>query len=240
MTPTSRKTLIASVITVATISALICVLQVVAGVTSVGESQAAVPIPRAFVSPAPGSTWLQYPGSFTAKIQKTGDKTARLEYSFGGSHGDVINIAMDAITPGLDAYLRLYDSSGKLLNDPVADDDRGGGRNSLIANVRLTNQTYKIEAGTYNDKDAGWFRMTISQSIACGGAISFGETKSGSISSSGQQCRFTFDTVYSASVSILMERESSGLDPFLKLYDPSGKLVNDPVADDDRGGGATA
>ena len=48
-----------------------------------------------------------------------------------------------------------------------------------------------------------------------------------------QQCKFTFSGANIAAVNIVMEKVNSGLDPYIELYDPSGRKV---AADDDSAG----
>ena len=153
-------------------------------------------------------------------------------YTFDGRAGDVVTIRMNRLSGSLDPYLDLYTSQG---SRAVSDDDSGGNGNSLIADYTLPSTgRYRIAARGYSG--TGSFDLGVSSgsgSSGCGGAIQFGQTVNARISNAGQQCQFMFSGANTAAVNIIMEKLDSGLDPYIELYDPSGRKV---AADDDSAG----
>ncbi len=69
------------------------------------------------------------------------------QYSFEGSAGDIVTLAMDSSSPGLDPQLRLLGPDGE---EVAFDDDSGGDGNSLIHGFRLCcTGRYTILAESY-------------------------------------------------------------------------------------------
>jgi len=71
----------------------------------------------------------------------------------------------------------------------------------------------------------------------CGGTISSGQAIAGSIARAGSSCAYTFNGAAGSKVTIKMVATSSSLDPYLKLKNPSGKII---AQDDDSGGGSNS
>lgn len=94
------------------------------------------------------------------------DNGARREnrYSFTGEFGQVIEVSMTS--PDFDTFLALY-KDGELID---ADDDGGAGFNSLLETT-LTDGTYVLGAGHFEDNAAGSFSLTVD----CTAPPSFGE-----------------------------------------------------------------
>lgn len=79
-------------------------------------------------------------------------------WTFSGSSGDVVTIAMDETDGNLDTYLHLLDPSSAEL---ITDDDGGDDLNSLIANYSLPSSgTYTIIARGYAHR-AGSYELTL-------------------------------------------------------------------------------
>ncbi len=100
--------------------------------------------------PITANTWVA--GTIASKGQ-------RIRYTFSGTSGDIVNIAMRATTPGLDPWLDLIDPRGTIV---ASDDDSLGGSNSLISRYRLlqTGQ-YIFVARAYNDASTGSFEVRL-------------------------------------------------------------------------------
>ena len=69
-----------------------------------------------------------------------------------------ITYRIDMESAEVDSYLRLYDSSGKLVRE---DDDGGGGLNARITFKAEETGTFRIHATHYAAKQTGAFKLTI-------------------------------------------------------------------------------
>ncbi len=215
---------------------------------------------------AAGASWLGSPadafaqcgGTITIGRSVRGEISGnggRCEYYFEGQAGDVVTISMTRVSGSLDPYLELYTPQGSLAR---SDDDSGGSYNSLISGFALPSTgQYTVVArayGGYGSFDIGISSgmvivrpigirpamippvVTVRPVSMCGGSLQFGQNVVQPLPQ-GQRCRFTFAGVYSAVVNITMEKTDGSLDPYLELYDPSGRLV---ISDDDSAGNYNA
>jgi hypothetical protein len=187
------------------------------------------------VSVGVGGGSISYDQTVSGSISNTdyGDR-----WTFSGTAGDVITIAMNTTNTTLDTFLRLLNSSGTQV---TSDDDSGEGNNSLISAYSLTaNGTYTIVATRYNESSGsgyGDYRLVLSRQgttniVAGSSALSYGQTLSGSITNTDFEDRWTFSGAAGDLVTINMT--SGTVDSFLKLLGPAGAQLDD---DDDGGGG---
>jgi hypothetical protein len=190
---------------------------------------------QATVSGATGGGSISYDQTVSGSITNT-DYEDR--WTFSGTTGDVITIAMNASNTTLDTFLRLLNPSG---NPATSDDDTGEGNNSLISAYSLpANGTYTIVAMRYNGSSGsgyGDYRLVLSRNgttnIGAGSStLSYGQTISGSITNTDSEDRWTFSGAAGDLVTINMT--SGTVDSFLKLLGPAGAQLDD---DDDGGGG---
>ena len=176
----------------------------------------------------------EIPFTVQGKISREGE---RVIYNFAGQRGEVVTIRLNRISSSLDPLVELWT---RLPQDKrlAYDDDGGGNANSLIAGYPLpVTGPYRVVARAY--RGTGSFELIVSSNsnTVCGGVIQFGSQVIDQNVSSGQKCTFTFAAVYSAAVNVKMEKRSGDLDPYLELYDPSGRLV---ASDDDSAGNYNA
>jgi murein DD-endopeptidase MepM/ murein hydrolase activator NlpD len=83
-------------------------------------------------------------------------------YYFDASQGQLATIRMDRQNTTLDSYLYLYAPNGSLVNNPAADDDRGGNRNALIDHLTLlTTGRYLIRAKSWNGSSSGPYSLSL-------------------------------------------------------------------------------
>lgn len=169
-------------------------------------------------------------------------------YTFTATAGQHVTIAQRSTT--IDSYLILVGPTGNIVNSPDLDDDAGGGRDALINDLSLPSSgTYTIEATAFNSSDRGSYTLTLS--IAGANCISVpispGSPVNGNLSdsdcnaphrTSSKADLFRFTGTVGQRVTISMN--SSVIDSYLILVGPSGSVVNDPTADDDRGGNRNA
>lgn len=169
-------------------------------------------------------------------------------YTFAASAGQHVTIAQRSTI--IDSYLILVGPTGNIVNNPDGDDDAGGGRDALISDLSLPSSgTYTIEATAFNSFDRGSYTLTLTVS---GGnciptSISAGSPVNGTLTegdcnaphrtnSKADLYRFSGTTGQRVTISM----NSSAIDSYLILVGPSGSIVNNPDADDDRGGGRNA
>ena len=183
-------------------------------------------------------------------------KTGRLndsnffdDWSFNARAGDVITITMDATSGNLDPLLRLYDSGGNGLTE---DDDGGSGRNARISRFRIRRSgRHNIHAERYAAGQSGAYRLRLTREASAPAAttrpratstpratsISYGQTKTGRLSSTNLLDQYTFNARAGDVVTISLDRTSGTLDPSLRLRNPSGAIAR---VDSDSGTGNNA
>jgi uncharacterized protein (TIGR03437 family) len=159
-------------------------------------------------------------------------------YQFTLTSSQTLSVAMNSTV--FDTYLRVLDGSGNLL---AADDDSGGGTNSLVQRAFAAG-TYRIEATSYSSGIGGAYTLALSAVTAQVLPISVGQTLSGSLTaSSGRSvgCSGCFADLYQFSVTssqtLNIVLTSSAFDAFLRVLDSAGSTV---ATDDDGAGGSNA
>ncbi len=160
-------------------------------------------------------------------------------WTFNGSAGDVVNIAMNS--SDFDTYLELYGPDGQ---EVTRNDDGGPGLNSLIENVTLpTSGTYTIIARSFGNGGRGSYTLSLTEgagSSSGGGTgpglgsaddtIAFGDTVTGTLNQSQDAWTFTANAGQIVTISM----ESDDFDTYLELYAPDGIQA---TRDDDGGTG---
>jgi len=159
-------------------------------------------------------------------------------YQFTLTSSQTLSVAMNSTV--FDTYLRVLDGSGNTL---AADDDSGGGTNSLLQRAFAAG-TYRIEATSYSSGIGGAYTLALRAVTSQTLPISVGQTLSGSLTaSSGRSvgCSGCFADLYQFSVTssqtLSIVLTSSAFDAFLRVLDSSGSSV---ATDDDSGGGSNA
>jgi len=150
-------------------------------------------------------------------------------WTFTGSAGDVVTIALDS--NDFDAYLELLDADGNII---ASDDDSGGDLNARISGFALpADGEYSINARGWSSSERGLYTLELSTGAPTAseaGSISYGETVSGDLQvDDGDAWTFTG----SAGDVVTIALESDDFDTYLELFGPDGALL---VSDDDSGG----
>lgn len=113
-------------------------------------------------APTP-ATQLQYNNSVSGIIT---DETPQVLYSFQGSAGDSISVAMTRMDGNLDPRVAVLDSE---LRELVSDDDSGGEQNSLIERYTLpATGTYYLQASRYSGEGlptTGGYVLVLTQRL---------------------------------------------------------------------------
>ena len=171
-------------------------------------------------------------------------------YFFAGVAGQTVTIRMTRTNDKLDPYVRLYAPTGALV---AQDDDSGGSHNAMLSRLTLTQTgAYRIGAASYAGETAGAYTLSLSiegaiqstqstQSTQSAdesdGELSSGQTASGVISPAADVDSFYFSAPAGQVATIRMTRTGGNLDPYLRVYGPSGALI---AQDDDSGGNYNA
>jgi hypothetical protein len=178
-------------------------------------------------------------------------------YTFSANTGDMILIGMSRVSGSLWQRLRLYDPDGKLLRDisspvhveisqilpdrfyvflPLITKDSVGGAGAASSEVPAIRITATIP-GTYTILASDGFDGTLTGSYniflqklnppASATAVSFSQTVAGAINQPAEMDAFTFPANANDKVIIGMSRVSGNLWQKIRLYDPSGTLLNE-------------
>lgn len=110
------------------------------------------------------NTTLSVGNPVSSSIASTGDRDwVRIDLA----PGEWIQVDMNATSGGLDAFLRLRDEDGNLLD---RDDDSGSGTNSSLVFGGGEGGTYYLDAGSFNSASAGSYTLTASSVSAPSGS----------------------------------------------------------------------
>lgn len=187
--------------------------------------------PDAATPDADGVT-IRYGDTVTGRID---DTTPRVEYTFNGRAGDVINIRMEQTDGDLDPLVRLLAADDTLLieNDDAGTDDR----NSQITGFELpTDGLYRIVATRFQEELGtleGGFTLTLTSGTtlpptvegSTGTDLQYGATVTGTIAGDTIAFNYTFSGSAGDVVTIRMNSVSNALDPLLILLDPAGNTL---------------
>jgi WD40 repeat protein/tetratricopeptide (TPR) repeat protein len=157
-----------------------------------------------------------------------GDVEDDVVWTFEGSAGQIVSVAMNEDDSGLDTRLTLNGPDGRTV---YTDEDSGEGSNSLIRNYALPDDgSYTILPGGYSSSGA----YTLALSEATAQSITFGELVRGDVKDS---VIWTFEGSAGQIVSIAMNEDDSGLDTLLTLNGPDGTTLR---TDDNSGEGVNS
>jgi len=135
----------------------------------------------------------------------------------------------------LDPYLVVLDKSG----GKITDDDSGGNRNARINRELIAGDYIVVAKGLGVSR--GGYKLSVNPFRAVPDvqtSISLGETRVGSLHSSGQRVSYSL-TIASAGTVIIRAKQATGstVDAVVELYDAQGVMV---ASDDDSGGNRNA
>lgn len=166
-----------------------------------------------------------------------------LDEKIVGSRAKFVSVPMTAgktysiqlSSNAFDCYLRLIDPTGKVVAE---DDDSGGGLNSRIDHVARATGQYKIVVTSF-DRKTGPFVLNVFGEKAFAVLLSVNETlgakdePDAKFGERGSRMK-TFPIELTAGKSYAITMNSDVFDCYLRLLDPTGKIV---AEDDDSGGG---
>jgi hypothetical protein len=176
------------------------------------------------------ATTISYGESISGMLD---DNVYEQDYGFTASAGDVVTITMVDDTEELDPYLYLLDAEGNILieNDDATSPSVGG-YNAQIADFAIpTAGTYIIRATRFGGAEgtsAGNYSLTLDQSgaVEIAGTLAYGDSITSTIDDTTYFETWAFDGQAGDSVTISMVADdTSDLDPYLMLFDPSGIMV---------------
>ncbi len=161
------------------------------------------------------------------------------QHEFSLSSSQDLAIGLDSTD--FDAFLRVLDSSGVVV---ATDDDSGGGTNARILST-FEAGTYRIEATTFSEDEAGAYTVSLEEAPAPTiTPIGVGQTVSGTLNfldGRSVRCSGCFADQHEFSISspqaLVIRLDSTDFDALLLVLDSSGVVV---ATDDDSGGGTNA
>lgn len=145
-------------------------------------------------------------------------------WRFDGRAGEYIYIAMDGIDEGVDAYLKLLDANGDILQ---FDDDGGGSLNSRLVYPLPADDRYYVQ--TTSIGQPGLYQLMLTRHTTT--TIGFGDIKFGTTI---EQPVWIFDGERGDVMSIELTGANLAFDPQLTLFDASGVVLS---GNDDSGEG---
>lgn len=158
--------------------------------------------------------------------------SSRNRHTLSLEAGQKVNINLDS---EIDTYLRLYDSSGRLLreNDDLYDMNAG------ITNFGIEGGgTIIIEVGSYGDSDSGEYQLSVSEShlqFIDGGALTVGNPTSGELSPDNR-VRYNLELFEGQAISFNLTGQDAQGEPlhsYMWIYDESGELLYESYNWDD-------
>jgi len=157
---------------------------------------------------------------------------ARDTYNFNGTAGDTVTVRMSKTSVGLDAYLELW-KGGRLIRQ---DDDSGGDYDAMIVQTLPETGSYRIVAHSWGGHSSGSYTLQLTQESPRDPDdmrwVAHGQSLPGNVSPTNDSDTYYFGGVAGRVVAIRMNKVDAGLDSFLELWGPGGR-----VAHNDDGGG---
>lgn len=171
-------------------------------------------------------------------------------YDFDAQRGDIVNIRLETIAGDLDPLLILVDADGELI---AQNDDSevplGSPRDSNLQDIVIPeSNTYTVIATRFQQQlgtSTGTFNLTLEIEPAAvtdeGDTVllSYGDTHEGRLNNDVFSQQFVFQATAGDTVTIIMERQTGDLDPYLELFNPLAQLIaeNDDAATGSRNAG---
>lgn len=162
--------------------------------------------------------------SLNDSLQADIEAGTRNRHSLNLEADQLVNIYLEG---NLDTYVRLYDSSGRLLqeNDDLNDFNAG------ISNFSTeTAETFTIEVSTFGDSEAGQYQLSVEESnlqLIDGSTMVIDNPVSGDMLPD-TRTRYRLDMVAGQVISVSMTGENADgtvLHSYLRIYDEAGQLL---------------
>jgi hypothetical protein len=170
------------------------------------------------------ATTLQLGSTTSGSIGSAGQTNV---YTFSASANEVVDFTMTTTSGNLSPELKLYNSSGTLIAS--ASNGFCSGASIEMNVVTLTAAgTYTLDVSDCSSSNTGNYELYAQSTNDPSGAqnLPFGETQTGTISSAAQSNTYTFSANANDVVDFTMTTTSGSLSPKIRLYNPSGALVN--------------
>jgi hypothetical protein len=144
-------------------------------------------------------------------------------YTFAGSAGDKVLVAINRVSGDLHSEIRLYDPTGSLINTA-----KDATHAEATGSLPVTG-TYTLLVGDgFWGSGTGEYNLYLQRLNDPENAtpLSFGKTVSGAILEAAEMDAYTFSAAGGDQVQVGMTRASgSSLWPEVRLYDPGGSLI---------------
>jgi hypothetical protein len=155
--------------------------------------------------------------SVSGRISKVGEFDAYLLQ--GANLGDTITLAMVRTSGGIDPYLEVYDGSGKRISS---------GFGGLVSRLDSAGPYTALVRDNRNSATGDYLLTFQRVSNPCNAsALACGQSVSGGIGTVGEFDTYLLQGVNPGdTIALSMVRTSGGIDPYLEVYDGSGKRIS--------------
>ena len=149
-------------------------------------------------------------------------------YTFSANANDVVDFTVVPTSGNLSPKIRLYNSSGTLVNSATTPYYCGNGSNVELNTVLLAAAgTYTVLVGDCGDTNTGNYALyaQLTNNPTGAAALAFGQTQTGTISSAAQSNSYTFSANANDVVDFTVVPTSGNLSPRIRVYNPAGTQV---------------
>ena len=171
---------------------------------------------------------IEVPGEVEASLERDGQ---RRSHPVATVEGRPVVVAVEALEPGLDTYLRVYDVDGALVAE---DDDGGSGLDSRLVLVPATGGRHVVEVASYQGASSGPYRLRVTPQAAVDPAAQVLDEGGMVVEGDAERSRFPFQAAAGAEVVVLVSPTDGDFDPVVELLGPDGASLG---RDDDGGEG---
>ena len=168
-----------------------------------------------------GTAALAFGQTLQATLAAAAERDA---YTFSATAGDRVLVTMAMTSGGLDPEVRLYNPTGQSI---CSAHSSLGGAAAFEDCALPTAGNYILLASDYGLSETGSYGLYLQRLNNPGGtaALAFGQTLQATLAAAAERDAYTFSATAGDRVLVTMAVTSGGLDPEVRLYNPTGHLI---------------